>query len=637
VTSSATPAGNHAADDASPHVPHAARRDALADLLAAADRCATVDALSREAVEIATNHFHAVYALLRVQSPTGESEHAAHRGPTDPAFWTPAAAGALATTMATGEIAERRFRSRSGDLHLAVLAAPVSDGLGRPAGALAIVVELRDRHAIDLRCAELLAFGRVLSILTRPRPAPTTAASPGADLRCRVIGSVTQRRESLAIAITNQLRASLGCEQVALAAVHRNRVKVLAVSGMADVPIRSPGAIAIAQAMEECLDLGRVVDACSQRADGDVFPIHRRWSASVDGANVASIPLRRAVRGATAGPSSDALPIEAVLTLRHKPDRRFTPEQLAAVERLVAPLLVDLETARLATRHLATHARDAAVDLVAGVRHLRGMIRMAGVVAAVATPLWMALGTMPYTVRARAVIEPTEVRHLTAPFAGRIAAASCEEGQVVTAGQVLVQLHVSELEVERDRIRGAIAAGEVEADAARSADDHAKARILSARVDVDRAALAAVEDRIARAVIVAPCDGFVLRGKPRELVGSTLAAGETLVEFVPGDALQVTLDIPERSILHVGEGARAEFRPKARPDLSLEAGLTHVRPVAEVRDASNVYVAKAALSKVEPWMRTGVEGIARIDAGSKPVWWAMLHGLVDEVRLRLWL
>jgi multidrug efflux pump subunit AcrA (membrane-fusion protein) len=152
------------------------------------------------------------------------------------------------------------------------------------------------------------------------------------------------------------------------------------------------------------------------------------------------------------------------------------------------------------------------------------MLRMAGVVAAVATPLWMALGPMPYTVRARAVIEPTAVRHLTAPFAGRIAAASCEEGQVVTAGQVLVQLHVSELEVERDRLRGAIAAGEVEADAARSADDHAKARILSARVDVDRAALTAVEDRIAKAVIVAPCDGFVLRGKPRELVGSTLAA-----------------------------------------------------------------------------------------------------------------
>jgi len=249
----------------------------------------------------------------------------------------------------------------------------------------------------------------------------------------------------------------------------------------------------------------------------------------------------------------------------------------------------------------------------------------------------MAVGTIPYTVRARAVIEPAEIRHLTAPFAGRIAAASCEEGQVVAAGQTLVRLDVSEFEVERDRLRGAIAAGEVEADAARSADDHAKAKILSARVDVDRAALIAVEDRIAKATIIAPCDGFVLRGRPRELVGSTLAAGETLVEFVPGNALQVALDIPGRSILHVGEGAKAEFRSKARPDLSIEAALTHVRPVAEVREASNVYVARAALSKVEPWMRTGVEGIARIDAGPRPVWWAALHGLVDEVRLRLWL
>ncbi len=629
MSSPAIPAGNRAADDPPRHAAHGERRDPLADLLAAADRCDGAAALVREAVEVAANRFHAVFAMLRVELPAGECEHAAHRGPTDPAFWNPVAAGTLASAIATGEIAERRFRARTGDLNLAVVAAPVSDGLGRPVGGLCIVVEHRDKHAGDLLSAELLAFARMLSVLTRQRPAAATALAAAAAFRTAVIGPASQRRESLAIAVVNQLRTRLGCEQVALASVRRGRVRLLALSGIADVPARSPGAVAIAQAMEECLDLGRSVEAISHKTEGDVFPIHRRWSASVDGASVASIPLRRE------GP--ETAPVEAVLSLRHKTDHRFTAEQLAAVERLVSPLLADLETSMLATRGLATHAKDATVELVTGIRHARGLLRMAGVVAAVCIPLWMAFGTMTYQVRARAFIEPTEVRHLAAPFGAKIAAASCEEGQAVAAGQVLVQLDVSELEVEQDRLRGSIAAGEVEADAARSGNDHATARLISARIDVDRTALAAIRDRIAKATIIAPCDGFILRGRPRDRVGSTLPAGETLVELVPRNAMQVALDIPERSILHVPDGAKAEFRPRGRPDLALKADVTHVRPVAEVRDAANVYVAKARLFDVEPWMRTGVEGIARIDAGVKPVWWATLHSMIDEVRLRLWL
>ncbi len=613
--------------------PDERRRSSSADPLRALLRLAagrTADiGLLREAVRCAGTEFNAVFGLVKATWRGAALDDYFHSGPIDPKFWKEPASRVLAQAIAQGQSVEQRFRSKSGDLRLAIVAAPIRDDGPEAIGGIALVLEIRDENQVDRSRTELRAFATMLATLMRQRPAQaaeTSAAS--ATLRSAAIAGGASSRATVAIALTNQLRAKLGCEQVAIGAVRGKRLTLLSISGFSDVSQRTPGAQAIVGAMEECVDLDRATAVSAQRADGDACLLHRHWSAEAEGACVATIPLRD-------GGRQDAA-IEGVIALRHVPGRAFGDEDIKKISDSVAPYAGALRVAQQASRSLLAHATESVIRHVTGIRHRRGALRLAFTVAMCALCGWVAFGHMTHQISAKARIAPTLVQHLTAPFEAHIASASVMEGDRVAAGAVLFTLDTSSLEVERARLQAAVRSSEVEAEVARSKGDHATARLTTARGDVDRASLLAVERRIGEAVVRAPAEGIILRGDLRERVGAAVASGESLLEFVPMGDLRVLLEIPERDVLHVETGADAVFRPQARPDIALHLRVDRVRPAAEVHGAENVFIAEATLDTIEPWMRVGVEGAARIDAGEGPVWWTLFHRLIDSVRMRLW-
>lgn len=606
--------------------PPAARGDPMRALLKLAEGRLPDIALLREAFRCAGTEFGAVYGLLKASHRGAAVEDYHHVGPHDPAFWKEPASRALAQSLALAQSVDVRYRSRSGPVRLAVVAAPISDGGGDPLGAMALVLEVRDDVEIERARVELRAFAAMLAMLMRPRAvAPVEQAS--SELRAVGAAAAASSQAGVAIAIVNQLRSKLGCEQVAIASVRRRQVRLLAISGFADVSERTPGSQAILGAMTECLDLGRAIAVSAARADGDACPLHRHWSAEAEGAGVATIPLREAGRGSTS----------VVLALRHVPGRQFTDEELKKIGDSVAAYPAALRVADLAHRSLLSHASDSFARHALGVGVHRGWIRLAVTLACCAALAWFSFGTMDHQVSANARIEPALVQHLTAPFAARIAGASAREGDRVHAGDVLFELDTAALAVERSRLTASIAAAGIEAETARSKGDHAGAKLVEARAEVDRALLASTERRIADATVRAPADGIVLHGDLRDRVGATVAAGESLLEFVADGSMRLVMDVAERDVLHVAPGAGVEFRPHARPDIVIHLALDRIRPAAEQHGPESVFVADAPLDHLEPWMLSGVEGAVRIDAGSGPVWWTLFHRMIDNVRLRLWL
>jgi len=50
-----------------------------------------------------------------------------------------------------------------------------------------------------------------------------------------------------------------------------------------------------------------------------------------------------------------------------------------------------------------------------------------------------------------------------------------------------------------------------------------------------------------------------------------------------------------------------------------------------------VFIAEAELNETGDWLKPGMEGIARVDFGSKPVWWLASHRVVNYFRTNYWL
>jgi hypothetical protein len=609
--------------------------DPVRALVRLADGRAPDTALLRDALRLACSEFGAIFGILKATvNGCGIDEHW-HTGPHDPAFWKDPASKALARAIATHQSVDVRYRARAQPVRLAIVAAPISDGDGDALGALALVLEVGEDHEVERARLELRSFAAALWLIMRARPVPSResvtreAGSSTGDLRAVTAAASAPSRVGVAIAIVNQLRTKLGCEQVAVGMVRRRGVRLLAISGLADVNARTAGCLAIQAAMEEALDLGRPVTVSAASAEGDACPLHRHWSGACEGASVASIPIE--------DPATKS--VVAIVALRHVPGRRLQVDELKKVGESLAAFPAALRVADLAHRSLAAHAVASLGRLALGIGHgrIQRGLRCAVTIVLLCVALWIAFGTMMHTVGARASIAPTLIQHVTAPFEGRIAWAEARDGDRVREGDVLLRLDTSALEVERARLTAAVRAAEIEAEVARSKGDHAQARLLLARCEVDRASLASVERRITDAVVRAPSDGFVLRGEVRDRVGTHVASGASLLEFVPHGSLRLLLEVPERDVMHVVSGAAVRFRPNARPDLTMDLAVDRVRPAAEARVSESVFVAEVALDEVEPWMLAGVEGVARVSCDSRPVWWVLTHRIVDSVRLRLWL
>ncbi len=591
--------------------------------------------LFRDALRVIAVNCGAVFAHIKLPLRGGILDDYWHTGPMDPSFWRAPANQTLTQCLARGEPVAQRFRSKSGTMHLAIVGVPLCDGNGDAMGAITLVIDEAHEQTVQRVITEMRAVAALLGAATRTQaPAASEGPANGLEMRSAVLAGGAVSRTALAFSITNQLRSKLGCDQVALAVVRGRTPRLLSISGFPDVSERTPGAMAILGALSEGFDLGRPTAVSAAQTDGDVFPLHRRWSASVEGAHVATVPLRDGDR------------IHAMLSLRHAPGRRFSDEELKKISEAVAPYAAALRMAELATRGLGAHASDSVRGAIGGAFRRRGIVRTATIVASVAAAMWVVFGTTEHHVTATARLDAAKVLHMSVPFATAILGSDVAAGDVVRKNQVLFELDTTTLRLERARVDASIAAAMVQAETSRARGDQASVRLIEAKADIDRAMLNGLQLKIDSAVVRAPADGIILRGDLRQRVGATVAAGETLLEFVPKGALEVTVEIPERDVLRVVAGRHGQFRSHAAPDSALDIEIDRVRPSAEVRGNQNVFVAEARISlpegpqsgeAIEEWMRCGVEGTARISVGDKPVWWSLFHRATDAVRMRLWL
>ena len=113
--------------------------------------------------------------------------------------------------------------------------------------------------------------------------------------------------------------------------------------------------------------------------------------------------------------------------------------------------------------------------------------------------------------------------------------------------------------------------------------------------------------------------------------------GEPLFELARYDRAVVVLKVPEKLVLAAIACEGAEFAPSAAPDRSFELQQLRIAPASTVIDEANVFLGEAVVMTSLEGIAPGMEGVAHLRAGDRPVWWVLTHRLTDWARLNFWL
>lgn len=571
------------------------------------------------------------YAVVHLQygSEIVDDEH--HSGAADPAFWRSACQQLLTETISEGRALVRVLGARGAALRIMQLSAPVVSPQGAPIGALVVVApadgaDARQSLAFLSSLTALMAYCAEF-VHAAPQSVSTDArGSEQALARAAELDSPAE----LAFSLTNALRNKLGCEQVSLGLVSGRGVRLLSISGLDDVRSRSPGVALVRSAMEECLDLGAVVTCGPEGgwvADGQpaAYRLHKAWHDAARAAAVASIPLHVGGR------------CVAIVSLRRSGPESFGVDEISRVRSSVEPFAAALLLLRDARRGLAQHAIDALRRTVASLLAPGAWGRRVALVAGLAAAAWVAFGTMQYDVAAPCRVAPAVVRHVTAPFDGVLTAVHADPGARVSAGDVLCTLDVEELQIERDELRAEALVSERARQVALASAKPVDARLEESRGQVIAARLAAVERRIAAAAIRSPVDGVIVSGDLRVRLSGAMRRGEPLFEVAPVDGWRIEIDAPQWAAGDIERGQAGLFSGNARPDDQQPLRVTRIAPTTASRGGRSVYVVEADFAGPHPpWVKAGMEGVARVSVGRRPVWWLATHRVLSYAHQQFW-
>jgi len=574
------------------------------------------------------------YAVIYVRQSSEVVEDYYHSGPNDPGFYQDMVQKFLTDVLAAGKTRLRMYRSKfsQDNVALALLSSPIYNTHGATIGAIAMAVNAKSKGQAQLFQITLESLTIMMSycaeLVGNHNANQHLESAISYKQLCQVAGYSS--RHELAFSLANNLRNKSNCDQVILGLVSHKKVKIIAISGLDDVQKQSASVKAIREAMEECLDLDRILafqpkKRQSNELTANDYRLHRQWHNIAGNAAVASIPLHTQTGCA------------AIVSLRRDSHCSFTKEELDKIRDLMEPFAPAFALIDRAQRNLLTHAmettRQTATNALKPQRWKKKML----VVALLAFLGWFCFGTTDYQITVPATIVPAQVRHIAAPFTGMLQSAPVVQGDLIEQAGVLCVFDHQELSKEREKLIAQIEIAQLEEDKALTTQSQMNVQLARAHKRMLQAKLDIVNQKIDQATMRAPFDGIVVRGDMRSRIGQIIPQGEPLFEISSSKQWQLEMAVPEHLSLGLSPGLTGKFATNAQPELLHNLQVSRVSPHAELRQGKNVYLTEAPIDADLPWIKSGMEGMAKINLGRKRVCWVALHNVIDYFRMKFWL
>lgn len=434
------------------------------------------------------------------------------------------------------------------------------------------------------------------------------------------------RFRSVAMAFCSTLAAQWHCARVFLGFLQGRRCRVEAMNHVEQLD-RRMGMVQTAEAaLEECLDQDRELALPPLDKGPAICRSQERLGAELQAAAVLTLPVRwgGTLRGAVSLVRAEGAPFTAT-----------DVESLRLTCELAGPRLLDLHDGdRWFGARLVRDLRRVAERFV---KPERTGLKLAGVAAFLALAfLVVAEGT--YRVDASFALRTEKQFTLAAPYDGFIASVHARPGDSVPEeGALLGALDAEALVLERARQAAEWARYRTESTAALRDGKTAEARIATAQATAAAAELKLLDYRIAHAQLRSPTVGVVVSADRSRDLGKPVKRGESLFEIAPLEHLVAELYVPEDEIAEVVAGQTGELAAVGYPERKLPFAVARITPLAEVRKQRNVFRVEAVLQQHPPWLRPGMEGVAKIDVGRRRLAWIWARSLINWVRMKLWL
>ncbi|HEY0824311.1 MAG TPA: HlyD family efflux transporter periplasmic adaptor subunit, partial [Ramlibacter sp.] len=448
-------------------------------------------------------------------------------------------------------------------------------------------------------------------------PAGQVPAAPAHGLLLRPLGAALSRpvlAESAA-AFCSELCEMLRCSRGSVAVLDHGQLRLAGSSHPAELQPGRPAATALLDAMQEALDQHQAV-AWPQLPGQDLVTRAQRQLAPAGAA--CSIPL------------VDGTRIVGALTLE-RGGPAFTQAELAVLadlSRLAGPVFdLKQQVARPWHRRAVHAVRERLAHPSRRSRRIAAAVVV--VVLALAIPV-------PWRVSAPARLEGSVQRAVVAATDGFLQQANVRPGDRVSAGQVLAELASQDLELERRRRESELRQHEGAYRAAQARSDRSQMVTFQARAAETQAMLSLVESQLQRARIEAPFDGIVIKGDLTQNLGAPVQRGEVLMVLAPNDSFRLILEVDESDVGAIHAGQKGALALAARPDRKLPFVTRRIVPVASTGEGRNYFEVEAALEPGIPQLRPGLSGVAKVDAGWRPIGWLLAHRAVDWLRLAWW-
>ena len=430
-----------------------------------------------------------------------------------------------------------------------------------------------------------------------------------------------------AMALCNEMAAWLGCNRVSIGFLEGRCVRVRAMSHTDTFNRGMQVVQAIEAAMEEC-------------HDQDLEIVH-------PAAEPAVVASREAARlseqhGPSAGlsmPIRQAGEVLAVVTLERPPDQPF--ERLEEIEiirltaDLCAPRLLDLHrNDRWFGARIASEARERTGRLLG---HEHTWLKLA-VALMVLGGILLATLKGEYRINSTFALKAQHQQVVVAPFDTFSKSVLVEPGDRVEGGKtILGTLETAELRLKLAALKAEQLGYQKQMTASMRDRKTVDAHIAASQSEKVAAQIRLIERNVEQASLVAPMDGWVISQDRKQQIGAPVSAGEILFEIASIDSLKADLFVPETAIAGVADGQAGTMASAGHPDQKVRFVIERIHPIAEMVDHQNVFRVRARIIDQLDWMRPGMEGEARISAGEKTYLWMATHGLVNWLRMKLWI
>lgn len=462
------------------------------------------------------------------------------------------------------------------------------------------------------------------SLSSANKSALDAKAGPDAQLSQSLMKAVDHHGSftSLAFTLVNSVASLCGCVRVSMGCHDGKTLRLVAMSGQSKIDDRRKIARQLCALMQDTLESRRAI---FPNEDAEAAPALQSYFKSQGEHPLLSFVMPGSQRD------------RFILVLEREANEHFSTAQADAIEQSVKNV-----AALMALSHAQSLSAPQKCKRWASTKWNQ-LTRWNDWstkqwIAAIASMALLLSFVVPVTHRisAEAFIEASDRQVLVAPQDGFILSAHARAGEFVSKGDLLATLDEQNLQLAAEKWRSEKIKNEQKY--AQALAIHDRSELSRLRADVQRidAEIALIEEQILRSELRAPFDGVLLDGDWTQSLGAPVAKGDVLFEIGSADQYRLVLEVDEHDIGYVRPEQLAQLRMAALPTTQWDAKLGDMLPVAVSEKGRAAFRIPATISGDASALQPGMEGVGKVEVGSRSLFWVYTHKLLDRVRYLGW-